>query len=103
MGVYEWNNVGIGEPSVVSRQSSVVSYPNPFVDHTTFEYNLEESGMVTLQIFNQVGQLEVILVNGHQAAGTYLVTWNAAGMPAGIYYYKLRGGKQMQSGKIIIL
>ena len=59
--------------------------------------------MVTLEIFNQAGQLEAVLINGQQLTGTYQVTWDAEGMPVGIYYYLLRSGKQVQTGKIIVM
>jgi len=59
--------------------------------------------MVTLKIFNQVGQLEALLVNGQQLSGTNQVTWDAEEMPVGIYYYLLRSGKLVQTGKIIVM
>jgi hypothetical protein len=103
VGAVEVKLCFVGLPEVVSRQSSVVSYPNPFISSTTFEYTLEESGLVTLEIFNQVGLVEVVLINENQTAGTYKVPWNAEGIPAGVYYYSLRAGKQVQTGKIIVM
>ena len=103
VGAVEVNLCFVGYPEVSSRQSPVVSYPNPFSSSTTFEYTLEEPGMVSLEIFNQIGQVEVVLVNEQQTAGTYQVMWNAEGMPAGIYYYSLRNGKLAQSGKIVFM
>ena len=93
----------VGYPEVGSRQSAVSSYPNPFSTSTTFDYILEEPGMVTLEIFNQVGQLEVVLVNEQQTSGRQNVQWDADEMPAGIYYYSFRSGKQAQTGKVIVI
>jgi hypothetical protein len=69
----------------------------------TFEYSLGESAMVTLKIFNQVGQQVAVPVNEQQAGGRHHVQWNAEGMPAGVYFYTLTAGKQAYSGKVIVL
>ena len=53
--IYDDPTVGV-QGEVVSRQSSVVSYPNPFSSLTTLEYKLEYSVNVNLTIFNQIGQ-----------------------------------------------
>jgi hypothetical protein len=103
VGAVEVNLCYVGLPEVSSHQSTVSSYPNPFKDRTTFEYVLEESGMVSLEIFNQVGQKVAELVSEQQTAGTRQVPWNADGMPAGVYYYSLTSGKQADTGKIIIV
>lgn len=103
VGAREVNMCFVGYEEVGGQRSSVSSYPNPFNASTTFEYVLDETGMVTLEIFNQVGQLEAVLVHEQQTSGKYQVQWNADGMPAGIYYYSLRKGKQVQTGKLVIL
>jgi len=89
---------------VVSRQSSVVSYPNPFSDYTTFEYELEENAVVTLTIFNQLGQEVELLINDQQSKGKHQVQWIAEGMPAGVYFYRLTTDdyRLTTSGKLVI-
>jgi hypothetical protein len=103
VGAVEINMCYVGLAEVVSRQSSVVSYPNPFSSSTTFSYALEESVTVTLKIFNQVGQEVAVPVKELQISGDHQVQWNAEGMPAGVYFYTLTAGKQAHSGKIIVL
>jgi hypothetical protein len=103
VGAAEINLCYVGLPEVVSRQSSVVSYPNPTSTFTTFEYSLVESAMVTLKIFNQVGQEVAIPVNEQQTAGDHQVQWNAGSMPAGVYFYTLSTGKQAHTGKVVVV
>jgi hypothetical protein len=103
IGACEVNMCFVGLPEDRRQKIEDRSYPNPFSDFTTFEYTLEEQGIVTLQIFNQVGQIEVVLVNEYQSSGTYQVPWNAEGKPAGIYYYSLRAGKLVQTGRIVMV
>ena len=58
--------------------------------------------MVSLEILSQVGQVVAELVNQQQTAGTYQVQWNAAGMPAGIYFYRLEVGSRFSTGKMVV-
>jgi hypothetical protein len=68
---------------------AVGSYQNPFSNFTTIEYEVEHSVTVNLSIYNHLGQQVAVLVDGEQAAGRQMVQWNAEGLPAGIYFYRL--------------
>jgi len=70
------------------------NYPNPFNPSTTIIYELPTAGMITLEVYNILGQLVRTLVNEVQTAGTWKVVWNGmdeAGdlVPSGIYFYRL--------------
>jgi len=70
------------------------NYPNPFNPTTEIEYHLSESAMVTLEIFNLLGQKVIFLVNEHQAAGNYHINWNGMDslnreVKSGVYFYRL--------------
>jgi hypothetical protein len=77
-------------------------YPNPVKTRATIQYNLPEDSQVSLEIFNSKGQKISQLLNGKQFEGVHSMQWNAEGMPAGIYYYSLRSGKQASTGKIVL-
>jgi predicted outer membrane repeat protein len=89
VGAYEYTCAGVTDPGVGSPRFAVRSYPNPFTSSTIIEYELEEAGLVTLQIYNNIGQEVVTLVNEQQPVGTHQVQWNATGLPEGIYYCRL--------------
>jgi flagellar hook assembly protein FlgD len=84
---------------VGSSQFAVRSYPNPFVGFTTLEYELEHSANVNLSIYNYLGQQVVVLADGKQAAGRQQVRWDAEGIPAGIYFYRLAVSGQRSMGR----
>jgi hypothetical protein len=65
------------------------NFPNPFDATTTIPYRLEEMGPVRLDVFDPVGRLVRMLVDRVQPAGTHHLAFDAAGLPAGIYFYRL--------------
>jgi serine protease len=87
------------EPNAISCKI----YPNPMSTNATIQYFLPEDSQVILEIFNSTGQKILQPANGNQLKGEHYVQWNVGGLPAGIYYYSLRSGKQAQTGKIIVM
>jgi enterochelin esterase family protein len=65
------------------------NYPNPFNPVTTIEYILPHSGLVTLKIYNILGEQVATLVSENLAAGSYTYRWETRGLPSGVYFYRL--------------
>jgi hypothetical protein len=100
--------VGAGTPQV-SRNRLDQNVPNPFNPTTTIKYEVKESGLVNLRIYNVAGQLVKTLVDGHRNAGhVYEATWNGlnnSGQPvsSGVYFYKLVAKNFTQTKKMVLL
>ena len=83
--------------------SDLVSiHPNPFSTSTNIEYQLDRPYEVTLAIYNHLGE-QVELIRQKQRSGKQKVSWNAEGLPAGVYYFSLKAGEQVATGKMILL
>ncbi len=87
------------------------NYPNPFNPATTIRFNvpvnLGEKTLVTLRIYNVMGQLVRTLANGALAAGSYLAVWNGeneAGVKAssGLYFYELQAGTFKATKRMVL-
>jgi hypothetical protein len=110
-GAHKFDNVVVsGEYTIVSGApaedhfnpalySIEQNYPNPFNPATTINYQLPVESKVVLRIYNVLGQVKAILANGVQPAGLKSVTWNAANVSSGIYFYKLDGVSMSDPGK----
>jgi hypothetical protein len=90
------------ETMVNERNSTLRNYPNPFNNTTIIAYELEGSSNVTLEVYDITGRSVKSLVNEYQSAGSHEVTFDAAGLSGGMYFYKLDSGSQHQVNNMII-
>ena len=65
------------------------NYPNPFNPSTQISFSIAEAQFASLKVFNAIGQEVATLVNGEVKPGVYNVSFNAAGLPSGTYFYRL--------------
>ena len=87
------------------------NYPNPFNPSTTIKYTLPvletlhatSQQLVQLKVYDVLGREVATLVNEKQSPGNYEVTFNAVGLPSGIYFYKLKTDKFVKTQKMILL
>jgi len=79
------------------------NFPNPFNPTTRIVYTIPHSGHVNITVFNMLGQKVAELVNLNQAAGQYSVTWDASGVPSGVYFYQIQSGVFSQTKKMLLI
>lgn len=101
-------------PNVPSSFSLHQNYPNPFNPTTNIEFNIDvsdndlESGKVTLDVFNLLGQRVTRLFDGDRMPGRFRVAWdgtNGAGgrVSSGVYFYRLQVGSESQTKKMVLV
>ena len=79
------------------------NFPNPFNPSTTISYQVPQTGLVLLKVYNLLGQEVTTLVNEEQKAGYRLVQWNASNTATGVYFYRLQAGGFVASKKLLFL
>jgi photosystem II stability/assembly factor-like uncharacterized protein len=75
--------------SAVPQITLYQNYPNPFNSTTSIRYSIPKSGVVTLKIFNVLGQEIDTPVHEYQLPGDYIVDFDAKYLTGGIYFYQL--------------
>lgn len=88
-----------GVPHTFALQQN---YPNPFNPSTHIPFDLAQRGLVTLIVYNILGQKLATLVDGVLPAGTYTVAWQPEDLPSGIYLYRLKTGRGVLSGTMTL-
>ena len=104
-----WTSVKMIETTSIPNEFELKqNYPNPFNPSTNVQYTVAKSEMVTLSVYNLLGEHVRILVNQNQNAGTYLITWDGRDeqsqkVDSGVYVYKLETEPFVQSKKMLLL
>ena len=86
-------------PSTVQLEQN---YPNPFNPNTDIKYRISEPGLVTLKVYNELGEEVSTLVNEYQQPGTYITNFSTQ-IPSGIYFYQLRLNSIIITKKAVLL
>jgi len=88
------------QPKTISLLSC---YPNPFNATTSISYSLTEAGFVTIEIYDILGAKVTALLSKQQTTGYHRLIWNAADMPSGTYFYKIKAGDYSEIKKMSLL
>lgn len=97
------NNVVTSVNENMGAKSPEVShYPNPFSEHTTFTFHLARRSSVTLEVFDRLGKRVDQIAVDDLDQGVNSIQWNAKGMAAGMYFYRLTVGDKETTGKMVI-
>jgi hypothetical protein len=107
MGTHELQDVVLGIKEISSNAPETYSllqnYPNPFNPTTMIRFSLKETGIVTLKVYNVLGQLVTTLVNEQKPAGIYEYNFDASSMSSGIYFYTIKAGDFTATKKMILM
>lgn len=82
------------------------NYPNPFNPATTIEFSVpasSENNLVSLKIYDVLGNEVATLVNEQKSPGNYKVNFNAKNLSSGIYFYILRFNNSSITKKMVLL
>jgi hypothetical protein len=79
------------------------NYPNPFNPATVIKYSVPKSDIVTLKVYNMLGQEVATLVNQQQQAGNYNINFNATRLASGVYMYRIQTGGFSLTKKMILI
>lgn len=87
------------------------NYPNPFNPATQIKYSIQsvilrqaKSGiMVTLKVYDVLGNEVATLINEEKQPGVYEVEFNASLLASGMYLCKLQAGNFVQTMKMVLM
>lgn len=79
------------------------AYPNPFNPSTNIKFDITESGIVKLTVYDILGKALALLVNKGLNPGSYEVKFDATNFASGIYFYSLESGSFRETKKMLLI
>ena len=79
------------------------NYPNQFNPTTSIPFQLPYEGIVTIKLFNSLGQQMKILQDGVLSVGQHNITINATNLASGVYFYTISFEGQHLTRKMMLL
>jgi hypothetical protein len=79
------------------------NYPNPFNAKTEINFSLAKTSTVDLSVYNMLGQKVATLVSGTLPADNHSVSWDAADVATGVYFYRLQVEDRSETKSMLLL
>jgi len=79
------------------------NYPNPFNPSTKISWQSPVGCWQTLKVYDVLGNEVANLIDIYKSTGSYEIEFNAAYLPSGVYFYKLRAGDFISTKKMLLL
>ncbi len=99
MDASEWGSVSA---LTASAAGEIAAFPNPFTGQTALSFSLAEAADVSLSVYDVLGRQVAMLVDGQVEAGQHTATFEADGLAAGTYIYRLQVGNEVQTGRVTL-
>jgi hypothetical protein len=77
-------------------------YPNPLNGTGRIKYLLDESGFVSLDMYDITGKLVKNIYSGQAEQGLQIVNFDSNNLPEGIYFCRLESDHLIQTQKVVI-
>jgi len=99
------NSQTLMKTSVVSAKTFEISAasPNPFNPATQIQLNLNTDAMVSVKVFNTMGQLIDVIASGQMQNGAYSFTWDGSNAASGVYLVQTQVGAEIHNQKIMLI
>jgi hypothetical protein len=108
-----WRYLGGGVTDVAAEAAGgegyrlLQNYPNPFNPRTTFRFVLGRRSVIRLEVFTTLGERVATLAEGEWEQGVHAVSWEAEGLPSGVYICRLQAnapdGGGSDSRRVLLL
>jgi hypothetical protein len=99
-------NVSVRQDKDLSRPEEFVllqNFPNPFNSTTKITYSIPRNSLITLKVYNLLGQEVATLFDGMRQPGNYEAIFDGGELASSIYLYRLTANDFVETKKFILL
>lgn len=91
----------VGIPETVQTMGKVQNVPNPFANRTQIEFTVAKPALVTVRVFNMVGE-ELWSERMEARAGLNKMPFDASKLGSGVYLYKVETNGLTYTGRMVV-
>ena len=78
-------------------------YPNPFNPVLNIDFEINQAGLVKVEISDITGAIVNIVYDGYMTMGKHQKSWNSENLPSGVYFVSLQAGGNSLTSKVVLL
>ena len=79
------------------------NYPNPFNPSTIIPMTIAARQLCVVKVFDVLGREIATLMNEVKEPGRYVVRFNGAGLPSGVYYCRMTAGAFSETRRMVLI
>lgn len=106
-GIFKYTRETVGVQEIFSEIPERVylrqNYPNPFNPETRINYEVRLAGLITLKVYDALGNEIATLVNEKKTPGIYTADFFGSSLPSGVYYYKISLADYSDTRKMVLV
>jgi hypothetical protein len=93
-----------GDENVISSVFRLEqNYPNPFNPSTTVRFAVPERNLVTIRLYDLLGEEVLQVINEEKEQGWYDIIIDLRNLASGIYIYRMNAGKFVSTRKMMLI
>ena len=93
----------LNEPAKINSFSLSRLYPNPFNPILNIDFDINQAGLVKVDISDIMGTFVNTVYNGYLTKGKHQKSWNPENLPSGVYLVSLQAGGNSLTSKVVLL
>ncbi len=96
------NTSGVERTDAAGSAHILGAIPNPTANGTTIEIRLNRTASIALDIVDGMGNVVASPARGTYTAGDHAITWDATGLPSGLYFGRLATGTAVETIRLVV-
>ncbi len=98
-----WANLGACATTSSATSAELQAYPNPFNPATTLTFELSSRSVVRLEVFDALGRLVAVPIEGDLDSGNHVMRFDGSALPGGMYLCRLHVNGQGSTRAVLLL
>ncbi len=89
--------------NIVPHEYEIINYPNPFNSSTQINFRIAKTGLLSIKVYNIIGEQVAEITNNYYEAGTHKIFFNANELSSGVYMLTMQIADKYITHKIVLL